>query len=491
MSIDWSNPWAIAWTALVLAEFALRLFLVGVVIARRMGVGEAFAWIMALLLLPVVGSLLYLIAGERKLGSRRLRRYNQLTGHVVQPAIAAWLQRDQDWSSFNHPWSPIARYGTGVCGLPPLRGNRWSVLDDSRAFLASIITDIEQAKEHVHLLTYIYDPVRQGVELGEAMCRAAKRGVACRVLVDGVGSRKFLRSDLCTRMRAAGVQVVEALPVNLFRLALQRVDLRNHRKVVVIDGRIGYVGSQNITDDLYNKGVLKRFKRWKDASARVEGPIAQALQVVFLRDWQLDAPETIASIDAFLPDLGTPDDEGAAMQVLPSGPGDTPRAIHQAMLMCAFSAREELILTTPYFVPDEPMLEALVAAATRGVAVTLVVPERSDAPVVCAAGRSHYPELLDAGVQIRLYRGGTLHSKTLTVDRRLAMIGSANLDQRSFWLNFEVTLLGYNAAFCEEVRRVQQKYIADARALESNWWSRRPPIARAGDNLARLLSPLL
>lgn len=479
------------WTIVVASEFVLRLFLAGVVVMRRLPVGEAFAWIVVLIFLPFFGTFFYLIAGERKLGSIRLRRFEQLTGRIAHPAVAAWLERDQDWTALNHPWAPIARYGTGVCGMPPLRGNRWSVIHDSREFLAALIDDVETAEQHVHLLTYIYDPARQGIALGEALCRAAQRGVACRVLVDGVGSRPFLRSELCRTMRAAGVNVVEALPVNLLRLLFQRVDLRNHRKLAVIDGSVGYVGSQNITDDLYKKGVLKHFKRWKDASARVQGPIAQALQVVFLRDWELDAQETIRNTDAFLPDLGQGDDDGAAMQVLPSGPGDTPRAIHQAVLMAAFSAREELILTTPYFVPDDAMLEALVAASTRGVRVTLVVPERSDAPIVCAAGRSHYPELLDAGINIMLYKGGTLHSKTLTVDRRLAMIGSANLDMRSFWLNFEVTLLGYNADFSEEVRNVQMSYINDSRSLGRDWWHRRRLVARLGDSLARLLSPVL
>ena len=479
------------WATLVAIEFVLRLFLVGVVVMRRLPVGESFAWIIALLALPVIGSFIYLIAGERKLGSIRLKRYEQLTGRVAHPAIATWLEREQDWSALNHPWSPIARYGTGVCGMPPLRGNRWKVIEDSDEFLQSLIDDVEHAEQHVHLLTYIYDPVRQGIALGEAMCRAAQRGVMCRVLVDGVGSRPFLRSELCKQMRAAGVNVVEALPVNLFRFLFQRVDLRNHRKLAVIDGTIGYVGSQNITDDLYNRGVLKHFKRWKDASARVQGPVAQALQVVFLRDWQLDASETIRNIEAFMPDLGEMDDTGAAMQVLPSGPGDTPRAIHQAILMAAFSAREELILTTPYFVPDDAMLEALVAAAARGVAVTLVVPARSDAPIVCAAGRSTYPELLGAGVKILLYRGGTLHSKTLTVDRRLAMIGSANLDMRSFWLNFEVTLLAYNADFSEEVRNVQMSYVRDSQTLRPDWWQRRRLSSRLWDSVARLLSPVL
>ncbi len=479
------------WTTLVAGEFVLRLFLAGVVVMRRLPVGESFAWIIALLALPLVGPFIYLIAGERKLGSIRLKRYEQLTGRVAHPAIATWLEREQDWSALNHPWAPIARYGTGVCGMPPLRGNRWTVIEDSREFLAALIDDVEHAEQHVHLLTYIYDPARQGIALGEALCRAAQRGVVCRVLVDGVGSRPFLKSTLCKQMRAAGVNVVEALPVNLLRFLFQRVDLRNHRKLAVIDGTIGYVGSQNITDDLYNRGVLKNFKRWKDASARVQGPVAQALQVVFLRDWQLDASETIRNIEAFMPDLGEMDDAGAAMQVLPSGPGDTPRAIHQSILMAAFSAREEMILTTPYFVPDDAMLEALVAASARGVAVTLVVPEQSDMPIVCAAGRSHYPELLEAGVKILLYRGGTLHSKTLTVDRRLAMIGSANLDMRSFWLNFEVTLLGYNADFSEEVRNVQMTYIRDSQTLRTDWWQRRSLSARLWDSVARLLSPVL
>jgi cardiolipin synthase len=270
----------------------------------------------------------------------------------------------------------------------------------------------------------------------------------------------------------------------------ERLDLRNHRKIAVIDGRIAYAGSQNLTDSTFRAGFNPRVGSWIDATVRVEGPAAQALGVVFLQDWQLDANEKVPDITPFLPELGPPKGE-CVVQVLPSGPGPSPAGIQEAVLTTIYAAKEELIITTPYFVPDDATRRALQAAALRGVRVVLVMPFEADGRLVAAASRSYWQDLLESGVRIMLCRGGLLHAKTISVDRLMGFIGSANLDMRSFYLNFEATLIIYDDNFASVLRFLQMDYISDSVEVHLDQWRRRPVIRTFADNCAQLLGPLL
>jgi cardiolipin synthase len=229
---------------------------------------------------------------------------------------------------------------------------------------------------------------------------------------------------------------------------------------------------------------------WTDASVRIEGPAAQATSVMFLRDWELDSHERVASLGDYLPDLGEVAESGV-VQLTPSGPGSGPLAIQQAILTTIYAAREELIITTPYFVPDDATRGALEAAAKRGVEVTLVVPKKVNSPLIALAAKSEFGNLLRAGVKIQRHRPGLLHAKTITVDRQFAMIGSVNLDMRSFWLNFEVSLFLYDTDFASQVRWLQTKYIGSSDELLINDWVKRPIYEKAAEHIARLFGPLL
>ena len=315
---------------------------------------------------------------------------------------------------------------------------------------------------------------------------AVKRGVECKLLVDAVGSKTFLRSALRREIEAGGVRIVPALAVNPFRMLFYRIDLRNHRKIVVIDGCIGYTGSYNIADPSF--APKAKFAPWVDCMVRVQGPVVWDLQMLFVEDWYLDTDESLEDLLNIQP-LAVPD--GVPAQVIGTGPNSFNEALRQVLQAAIHSARDELILTTPYFVPDDAMLSALSAAARRGVDTTLVVPARNDSPLVGACSRSHYQYLLDSGVHVHEYTKGLLHAKTTSVDRRLGIVSTANLDRRSFELNFEVSLVVYDDDFASQLRFLQKTYMEQSREVTLVTWRTLSLPKRLWYSAASLLSPLL
>lgn len=494
--------WLPSWfpTTYFLIDWTIRLVLGALIIARRRPVTASLAWLAVVLFVPFFGIVAYFLFGEIRLGTRRLARYEQLTRGIEAEAVRVRQHRHLETTLAQTPYAAVAQFGSNATGFPPLIGNTLSLINCSETLLESLRRDVAEAKEHVHLLTYIWqrpsaDRPGPCEALAEELMRAAERGVTCRVLVDAVGSADFLRSDLVGRMRRAGVKVVAALPVNPLRALFARIDLRNHRKIAVIDGKTAYVGSQNINDSTFRSKPHRDTGEWIDATLRLNGPAVYALQAIFLRDWLMDSDERIGPVEAYVPPIDVEQaaarEDHCVVQVIPSGPGGAPDAIHQAMLTMIYHAREELVMTTPYFVPDDATRTALQAAATRGVRVTLVMPKVSDSLLVAAASRSHYLDLLESGVRIMHYRDGLLHAKTITVDTDLAMIGSANFDQRSFWLNFEVSLFVFDDDFASVVRFMQSDYLKSADEVTLDHWRRRSIWETLRDNTAQLLGPLL
>lgn len=477
-------------TALFIADYVLRAILAARVIMSRRPVPVTLAWLMVLLVpVPWVGVVCYAIVGEIRPGRGRVARQESITRELVSEASVLWRARGQDWGEECAPYRHLADLATLVGDLPPLRGNHVSLFAGSTGMIDSLVRDIDAARSHCHLLYYIWMDHSAGERVAEALVRARGRGVACRVLADAVGSKAFLRGALAARLRRAGVEVVAALPVSAARALAARLDVRNHRKIAVIDGWIAYTGSQNITDERFGYHPIRRAGPWIDASARIEGPAAQALALVLLRDWALETGRA-EHADTWLPERAVPG-AGSLVQVVPSGPGRSRATIRDVVISAIFAAREEALLTTPYFVPDEATKEALIGAALRGVRVSVVVPKRSDGMIVGAAGRSHLAELLAAGVRVYRHRPGLLHSKTLTVDSDVAMIGSANIDMRSFYINYEVTLFVYDSDVASQVRLLQTGYMEESDEIDEAEWTRRPIWTRALENTARLLTPVL
>jgi phosphatidylserine/phosphatidylglycerophosphate/cardiolipin synthase-like enzyme len=330
-----------------------------------------------------------------------------------------------------------------------------------------MVADIDAARDHVHVLFYIWLPDHNGRKMVAALMRAAARGVTCRAMADDLGSRVMIRSEHWGAMAAAGVRLARALPIGnpLLRPLVGRIDLRNHRKIVVIDDWITYCGSQNCADPAFL--VKAKYAPWVDAMMRFQGPIARQNQHLFAADWMAHVDDDLnALLRAPLPtrplgQSGADNDlRGIPAQVIGTGPTVRYSAMPELFEALIYSARRELIITTPYYVPDEPMQAALCASAWRGTQTSVVFPARNDSWIVAAASRSYYAELLAAGVRIYEYVGGLLHTKSLTLDGEVTLIGSANMDRRSFELNYENNILFYDPALTADVRQRQQSYIA-------------------------------
>jgi len=354
----------------------------------------------------------------------------------------------------------------------------------------AMLADIDAAKRTVHMVFYIWSNGGRADEVLDALLRAQKRGVTCRVLVDAVGSKKFLKSEQAKRLGEAGVMLQAALPAGILRMLFVRFDLRMHRKIVVIDGEVAYTGSLNLIDPRYFKqdaGV----GQWIDAMVRVRGPVVEGLAIAFLEDWELDSSEGVDALQE-TGDVHHIDPCGDWIaQVIPSGPAVRSDSIQDILLMAIYAARRELILTTPYFVPEELLLTALISAAHRGVDVTLIVPARVDSILVRFASQAFKGDLVDAGIHVMQFDEGLLHTKSITVDGVVSLFGSLNLDPRSLHLNFEITLAIYNQVFTEKLRSLQLSYAQRSHPMNRKSWESRSKIVRFAENAARLLGPLL
>ncbi len=485
-----SLEFQILYVSWIVLNWGIRVTMALVIVMRRREPSSALAWLGLVAFFPLPGMVLYFLIGENRLGARDVKRYRAVLAEINEAQLL--LQADDP--RIIHPTVPehfvsMANLVHGYGGTRPLGGNTVEIIDQTDDFVARLVGDIDGATQHCHLLYYIFNLDDAGKTIVSALLRAVERGVACRLLVDAVGSKKFIRSGAWGELQRAGVEVAEDLPVNALRAWVARLDLRNHRKLAIFDGLIAYSGSHNISSPIYPK--KESFGSWVDATLRVVGPAAVPLQRMFVEDWSLAGAALPSDMAGLLPGEVEFIADGLVTQSLPTGPLSPGSPVQQVILHALHIAQEEVILTTPYFVPDEATVSAMAAASKRGVDVVMVVPQRSDNMVTQAAGRSHYGELLEQGVTIYEFRPGLLHAKTLTVDRQFGMIGSANLDLRSFFLNFELSMLIYNTDAASQLRFLQQRYIGNSEALSISDWRRRPYRYRLGDNVAKLLSPLL
>ena len=487
-SIITENP--VISALVVVVHVLIQIGLAVRIILQRRAVGESLAWIMVVFVFPVVGPIFYLMIGELRLGNRRARRINEL----FEP-IRKWqenLPRRQrvDWGRLCLECEPLSLLAERSIGLPSLPGNQLELLDDWRKVLQRMIADIDQAQSTCHMEFYIWHLGGEVDQVVEALLRARQRGVICRILVDAMGSRRFLRSKQADRLRTAGVELQCALPGGLLRLPFVRFDLRMHRKIVVIDGTVAYTGSLNMVDPRYFKRDLG-LGQWVDAMVRVTGPAVEALGITFLADWYVETEAELEELRQSGDALTQPRCGESTVQVLPSGPAYRADAIELVLLMAVYAARKELVLTTPYFVPNASLRLALISAARRGVRVTLILPAKVDSLMVRYASQAFRGELLEAGVRIAKFDGGLLHTKSVTVDGEISLFGSLNLDPRSFRLNFEITLGIYDPLFTSRLRELQQQYIDQSELMDLATWHNRPQRQRLTECFARLLSPLL
>jgi len=410
------------------------------------------AWVVVIIVLPVVGIVAYILLGETNIGRRRVARMREVLARLPDLAKTPGGEAANYQPDIPDRYSPLFRVGHSVNGFEPIGGNRASLLANSNATIESMIADIDGAKEHVHLTFYIWLLDNSGLKVVEALKRAAIRKVACRAMADALGSRILMASEHWQAMRDAGVHVATALPIGnlLLRPLRGRIDLRNHRKIVVIDNFITYCGSQNCADPEFL--IKAKYAPWVDAMMRFEGPIARQNQHLFASDWMVQVNEDLTDI---LCQPLSPGEAGLTAQVIGTGPTVRYSAMPEVFETLMYAACRELVITTPYYVPDEAMQAALCASSRRGVVTTIIFPARNDSWIVGAASRSYYADLLAAGVRIFEYEGGLLHTKSLTIDGQVTLIGSANMDRRSFELNYENNILFYDPALTAEMRRRQ------------------------------------
>src|SRR5262245_7493286 len=476
-------------TAGTLLFFLIHLAVIARVILRpHREPASRIAWIVMIIALPVVGMVLYLFLGETNIGRPRMRRIREVLATIPDVAGARGSDPPALQSQIPERYAHLFRVGHSVNGFEPLGCNRGRLLADSNASIDSLVADIDAARDHVHLIFYIWLPDNNGLKVVEALKRAAARKVACRVMADGLGSRIMIDSEHWKAMRDADVGAAIALPIGnlLLRPLLGRIDLRNHRKIVVIDNWITYCGSQNCADPEFR--IKAKYAPWVDALIRFEGPIARQNQYLFAADWMAHEDEDLREL---LQQPLPPGGPGFAAQVIGTGPTVRNSAMPEVFESLMYAARRELFITTPYYVPDEAMQTALCASAHRGVETTLIVPARNDSFVVQAASRSYYADLLAAGVRIFEYEGGLLHTKSLTLDGEITLVGSANMDRRSFDLNYENKILFCDRALTAEMRLRQDAYLAQSNEVTAYMVAQWPITRRLWNNAIAMLGPVL
>jgi cardiolipin synthase len=466
--------------------FLLEVLVVGRILLRsHRDPSSRIAWITVVVAVPVVGIAAYLLLGETNLGRRQMARILECRKEL--PAASAVCNPD-DHAIDTGPYTHLFQLGQSISGFTAVGGNSAALLADSNAAIDAIVADIDQAQHHVHLSFYIWLADNNGCKIIEALKRAARRGVECRALADGLGSRSLIKSHHWADMSNSAVRLGVALPLGnpLTRPLRGRIDLRNHRKIVVVDGDITYCGSQNCADPEFR--VKAKFAPWVDILLRFTGPVARQNQYLFAGDWMLATDEDLSAMLQGPVDNPSP---GFTAQVIGTGPTYRYSAMPELFISLLSAARSEITISTPYYVPNEAMQAALCTSGYRGVATTLILPARNDSRTVAATSRSYYAELLEAGVKILEFNGGLLHAKTLTVDGQLTLIGSANMDRRSFDLNFENNILVYDETMCTQVYCRQQEYIGSSTEVLSSQLENVSVARRLWNNSLAMLSPVL
>ncbi|HEY2784250.1 MAG TPA: cardiolipin synthase [Fimbriiglobus sp.] len=446
------------------------------------------AWVVVMVALPVAGIIFYVLFGETNVGRRRVARMRGVLARLPNPAETPGADASDLQPDITHDYAHLFRVGHSINGFDPVGGNRAILQSDSNAAVDAMISDIDGAKDHVHLSFYIWLADNNGLKMVDALKRAAARNVACRAMADGLGSRSLIASEHWKSLRDAGVKVASALPIGnpLLRPFRGRIDLRNHRKILVIDNSITYCGSQNCADPEFR--VKAKYAPWVDAMIRFEGPIARQNQHLFISDWMAQVDEDISD---YLRQPLAPGTPGLTAQVIGTGPTVRYSAMPEVFETLMHAARREIFITTPYYVPDESMQGALCACARRGVLTTIIFPARNDSWIVGAASRSYYGDLLAAGVRVFEYEGGLLHTKSLTLDGVVTLIGSANMDRRSFDLNYENNILFYNERLTANVRQRQEQYLAQSHVVTAEMVAQWSVPRRLWNNAIAMLGPIL
>ncbi|MBN9155581.1 MAG: cardiolipin synthase [Microbacterium sp.] len=472
----------------IVVDIAIRIAAV-IIVPRNRRPTAAMAWLLAIYFIPFVGVLLFLLIGTPRLPRKRRRKQDAINEYIRETSA----HLDFGTLRPNAPeWFTSTVTLNRNLGAMPLAGdNSAHLIPDYQASLDAMADEVRRARDYVHVEFYILQSDHATDNFFRALEEVIARGVTVRVLLDHWANRgkPYYRRTL-RRLTRMGAKWRLMLPVQPFKGKYQRPDLRNHRKLLVVDGDVAFMGSQNLTDSTYNlRKNIRRGLHWVDLMVRVEGPVVASINAVFLSDWYSETGETLEhEIELFEMNAGPGDLD---CQIIPSGPGFRFENNLRLFLGLLYYAQRKIIIVSPYFVPDEAMLLAVTTACHRGLQVELFVSEEGDQAMVYHAQRSYYEVLLKAGVRIWMYRKPfILHTKSLTIDDEVAIIGSSNMDMRSFGLNMEISMLVRGSEFVNEMRDVEDMYRNLSRELTLEEWEKQPLRSTVLDNLARLTSAL-
>ena len=477
------------WVVLVfVTDLIIRITAI-IVVPRNRRPTAAMAWLLAIYFIPYVGVLLFLLIGNPRLPRKRRKKQEQINGYIHD--TSAHLDFGTLRPNAPQWFTSLVTLNRNLGAMPLAGDNGAHLISEYQQSLDAMAEAIRGAERYVHVEFYILQSDASTDNFFRAMEEATARGVTVRVLLDHWANRgkPYYRKTL-RRLSAMGASWHLMLPVQPFRGRYQRPDLRNHRKLLVVDGRVAYLGSQNVTDSTYNlKKNIRRGLHWVDLMVRIEGPVVASVNAVFLSDWYSETDEILTDeIDLFEVAPGPGDLD---CQIVPSGPGFEFQNNLKLFAGLLYAAEREIIIVSPYFVPDEALLLAITTACQRGIHVELFVSEEGDQAMVYHAQRSYYEALLRAGVQIWMYRKPyILHSKSMTIDDEVAIIGSSNMDMRSFGLNLEISMLVRGEEFVRQMRGVEQQYRDLSREMTLEEWEKQPLRSTILDNLARLTSAL-
>ncbi|OQM34408.1 hypothetical protein AOQ89_00770 [bacterium endosymbiont of Pedicinus badii] len=446
-------------------------------------------WLFFMHFISIFGILFYVFFGKNKI-SKRFEKYKEILSRINKE----WKKkRNKKKIVFSYRYSKTAHPLFQFCNLQQdlqsMKIEKIKLYTNTKRFMQSLLVDIKNAKYSIDIVFYIWNSKGIVYKVTKELINAAKRGVCCRIILDDAGSKKFFKSKNYKLFLSYGINIVKAFKINIFSLFITRIDLRQHKKMIIIDEKQAYIGSMNMVDPCFFKKNIG-IGNWIDIMIKIHGPIIFYIKMIFNCDWEFETGKKI-----LLPCINLKKNKifkkNDSIHYIASGPGFKKGIIHKAFLIAIHSARKKIIITTPYFIPTNDLVYAICTAAQRGVKVFVIIPKKIDSFPVYWARRVFFKDLLTSGVVIYQFFHGLLHTKSILIDNRLSLIGTANFDMRSLWLNSELTIIIDSKKFGKKLKKLQEKYIALSKAISFYSWKKRPIWKKLLERFFYLFSPLL
>ncbi len=480
-----------SWIWIAIIAYLAILFLVCLrIIFETHSSTKTLAYLLFCIFIPVIGLVFYITFGinywKIKLYSNKLAEDEKLLKQIRKnipyfPASAI----AGDNSSLMENKELVSMLIKDIKS-PLTRHNKVKLLVNGEEKFPELLKCLENAKHHIHMEYYIYEQDEIGCAIIELLVKKAKEGVEVRFIYDDFGS-PAIKKKIEKRMEEAGIEIYPFSKINFYLLA-NRINYRNHRKIVVVDGQTGFVGGINVSDKYINNKKGQLF--WRDTHLRIDGPGVYYLQYLFLSDWNFCCSRKLIMDPQYFKQQEVQKDD-AYIQIVGSGPDSVQPSVLFSLLQAIYLAKKEILITTPYFIPGDNIIDALRIAASSGLSVKLLVPGKADSKLVNAASKANYSDVLKAGVEIYFYEKGFVHAKTMVTDGKLSVIGTANMDYRSFELNFEVNAIVYDIPFAEKMRKIFFEDLKDAKKINEQKWNKRHIFYQLTERIARLFSPAL